>query len=85
MLISTMSAPCASAIRAASAITSGLPPISWTDTGRWSQRRSINRNDSGLRRTSASLLIISVQASPAPNSAASRRNGASVTPAMGAT
>ena len=85
MLMSTMSAPAASAMRAASAITAGSPPISWTETGRWSQRRSIKRNDSRCWRTSASLLIISVQAMPAPNSRAILRKGASVTPAMGAT
>src|SRR5438034_4452427 len=85
MLMSTMSAPAASAILAASAITPGSPPISCTETGRWSQPRSISRNDSRCRRTSASLLIISVQASPAPNSRAILRKGASVTPAIGAT
>jgi hypothetical protein len=85
MLISMMSAPARAAIRAAAAITCGSPPISWTETGRSSQRRSISRKDSGCRLTSASLLIISVQARPAPNSRASLRKGASVTPAMGAT
>ena len=34
MLMSTMSAPAASAIRAAWAITAGSPPINWTETGR---------------------------------------------------
>src|SRR6266581_3542990 len=84
MLMSMMSAPLAAAIRAPSPIQCGSHPASWTA---WSASPTPAALScaSPSPDASASLAVISEITSPAPSCTASRRNGASVIPDMGAT
>src|SRR4051794_34665352 len=83
MLMSMMSAPSASAIRAPSAIQCVSQPASWTTCGPIPVASQRNR-DIRWPLASSSLAVISETTRPAPNSAASRRTGESVTPDIGA-
>ena len=81
--MSMMSAPAASAIRAPSAIQCASQPASCTTCGPMPVASQRSR-DIGRPLTRSSLAVISDTTSPAPSCAASRRNGASVTPDIGA-
>jgi hypothetical protein len=83
MLMSMMSAPAASAIRAPSAIQSASQPASCTTCGPTPVASQRNR-DIGRPLTRSLLAVISETTSPAPSVAHRRRNGASVTPDIGA-
>ena len=86
MLMSTMSAPMPSTIRAASAIFAGSPPKIWIETGRSSSVYSAYSSVLSMPRTRPSELTISVTTSPHPPCRLTRRrNAVSVMPAIGAT
>ena len=80
--MSIRSAPRAAAIRAASAIAAGSQPASWMALGLPSSPAM--RRVAWFSRTIAQEAIISLTTRPAPSSRASRRNGRSVTPDIGA-
>ena len=83
MLMSIIWAPCASAMRAPSAIQCGSQPASWTTriaTPLLSERTEASRSP----RTKPAQAVISETTSPAPSRSARRRNGASVIPDIGA-
>src|SRR2546425_11598912 len=84
MLRSIPSAPVAASRRAASASTSGSPPRSWKAMGRSSGRQWAISWVRALPSTRARASISSLVRSPAPASRQTRRNGALVTPAIGA-
>src|SRR5213594_1485484 len=85
MFTSTMSAPMASTIRAASAIRPGSPPKIWIETGRSSSVYSAYSSVRSMPRTSPSELTISVTTRPQPPwRLTRRRNAESVMPAIGA-
>ena len=81
--MSMMAAPQASAIRAASPIQRASQPANCTTCVR-RPRPSTRSRASGRPSASAALAVISETTKPAPRSAARRRNGASVTPDIGA-
>ena len=83
-LMSTMAAPRSSFSLAASAITSGSQPASWTDIGNSSGSVCAMRRVCRFSRIIAWLAIISDTTRPHPDFLTSRRNGRSVTPDMGA-
>src|SRR3989441_2834775 len=84
MLRSIPSAPVAASRRAASASTSGSPPRSWKAMGRSSGRQWAITWVRALPSTRARASISSLVRSPAPASRQTSRNGALVTPAIGA-
>src|SRR4051812_8684544 len=83
MLMSMMSAPEASAILAPSAIQWASQPASWTT---WGPTPVASHRNCVIGRplTRSLLAVISETTRPAPSVAARRRNGASVTPDIGA-
>ncbi len=83
-LMSMRAAPRSSLSLAASAITCGSQPASWTAIGASSGTFSAMRSDWRFCRIIASLAIISETTSPAPLRFTRRRNGRSVTPDIGA-
>src|SRR3989454_505715 len=84
MLRSIPSAPAVSSRRAASASRSGSSPSNCIARGRSSGRYAVRATVRALSRTSARASISSLVSRPAPHSRATSRNGALVTPAMGA-
>ena len=82
-LMSIRSAPCPTAIRAASAMAAGSQPASWTALGP-SSLTSAMRKVAAFSRTIAQDAIISETTRPAPRLRASLRKGRSVTPDIGA-
>ena len=83
-LMSIRSAPLSRASRAASAMTAGSAPASWSAAGRRSRRKSPLSRDLRVRSTIVRLATISEKTSPAPKDRTRRRKGRSVTPDMGA-
>ena len=83
-LMSIIAAPRSAFSFAASAITSGSQPASWTAMGNSSAQLVESFLDSRVCRIIAWLAIISDTTSPAPARLTKRRNGMSVTPDMGA-
>ena len=83
-LMSTTAAPRSSFSFAASAITSGSQPASWTAIGNSSGSVSTMRRVWRFSRIIAWLAIISDTTRPQPARFTSRRNGRSDTPDMGA-
>ena len=83
-LMSMMAAPRSWFSFAASAITSGSQPASWTAMGNSSGSVRAMSRDWRDSRIMAWLAIISDTTSPAPARFTSRRKGRSVTPDMGA-
>ncbi|OIQ64795.1 hypothetical protein GALL_536530 [mine drainage metagenome] len=83
ILISMISAPADSAMRAPSAIHLTSQPASCTTCGAIPVASHRSR-DMGRPFTRSSLAVISETTSPAPSAAVRRRKGASVTPDMGA-
>ncbi len=82
-LMSIRSAPRPSAIRAASAIAAGSHPASWIAFGPAPSTLAM-RSVAWFSRTIAQDAIISDTTMPVPSRLASRRNGRSVTPDIGA-
>ena len=82
--MSMSAAPRSSFSFAASAITSGSQPASWTAMGSSSGELSAMSSDFRDSRMRAWLAIISETTSPAPLRLTRRRKGKSVTPDMGA-
>ncbi len=83
-LMSMMAAPRSSFSFAASAITSGSHPASWTDIGNSSGEFLAISRVLRFSRTMAAEAIISDTTRPAPPRFTIRRNGMSVTPDIGA-
>ena len=84
MLMSMMWAPRSRFILAASAITSGSQPASWMASGCSSSPLIDMRSVLRAARIIALPAIISETTRPTPQRLTRRRNGKSVTPAMGA-
>jgi len=84
MLMSMIAAPRCSLSFAASAITSGSQPASWSETGSSAGSHRLFCSDWRVSRTIAWLAIISLTVSPAPKRLTIRLNGKSVTPVIGA-
>ncbi|CAM5351010.1 hypothetical protein RLIN73S_07433 [Rhodanobacter lindaniclasticus] len=84
MLMSMICAPLATLKRAASASIAGSWPAICTLTGSGSPAWSIRLSDLRVCHRLGSALVISEAAKPAPSRLHSRRNGLSVTPAIGA-
>ena len=83
-LTSTMSAPAAATIRAASLITSGSEPKSWIARGCSSDATRRYPRVRSLRCSMPAQLTISEQTRPAPKRRPCRRKACTLTPAMGA-
>ena len=84
MLMSMICAPASTLRRAASAIICGSPPAICTTRGSGSPLWSMRRRDFSVCHRRTSQVSISPAAIPAPMRRHSRRNGRSVTPAIGA-
>ena len=83
-LTSTMSAPAAATIFAASAIVSGFEPKSWIASGCSSEATRRYPSVFSLRCSIPAQETISEQTSPAPNRRPCRLNACTLTPAIGA-
>ena len=84
MLMSMTRAPCASTIRAASAIGAASRPASCTADPSTPRPSSAFSNAPGRAFIISTLATISETTNPAPNDATRLRNGKSVIPAIGA-